>query len=68
MPAIRHMAICTDNNRRLARFYGSIFGMEEVWNFEQNTPYAFYVSDGYFNLNCLQIHGTMAELKRDSGI
>jgi len=68
MPAIRHMAICTDNNRRLARFYRLIFGMEEVWNYEQNSPYAFYVSDGYFNLNCLQIHGTMAEVKRDIGI
>ena len=68
MPAIRHMAICTENNRRLARFYRLIFGMEEVWNFEQNSPYAFYVSDGYFNLNCLQIHRTMAEVKRDVGI
>ena len=68
MPAIRHMAICTDNNRRLARFYRLIFAMEEVWNFEQNSPYAFYVSDGYFNLNCLQIHRTMAEVKRDVGI
>ena len=41
MPAIRHMAICTDNNRRLARFYRLIFAMENVWNFEQNSPYAF---------------------------
>jgi catechol 2,3-dioxygenase-like lactoylglutathione lyase family enzyme len=62
------MAICTENNRRLARFYRLIFGMEEVWNFEQNSPYAFYVSDGNFNLNCLQIHRTMAEVKRDIGI
>jgi catechol 2,3-dioxygenase-like lactoylglutathione lyase family enzyme len=45
-----------------------IFGMEEVWNYEQNSPHAFYVSDGYFNLNCLQIHRTMAEVKRDIGI
>ena len=68
MPAIRHMAICTENNRRLARFYHYIFGMDEVWNYEQNSPYAFYVSDGSFNLNCLQIHNTMAEQKRDVGI
>jgi hypothetical protein len=52
MEAIRHMATCTNNNRRLARFYRLIFGMEEVWNEEQNSPYAFYVTDGYFNLNC----------------
>jgi catechol 2,3-dioxygenase-like lactoylglutathione lyase family enzyme len=68
MNAIRHMATCTNNNRRLARFYRLIFGMEEVWNEEQNSPYAFYVTDGYFNLNCLQIHKTMAEAKRDVGI
>ena len=68
MNAIRHMATCTNNNRRLARFYRLIFGMEEVWNEEQNSPFAFYVTDGYFNLNCLQIHRTMAEDKRDIGI
>ncbi|MGH6827194.1 VOC family protein [Methyloceanibacter sp.] len=68
MNAIRHMANCTNNNRRLARFYRLIFGMQEVWNEEQNSPYAFYVTDGYFNLNCLQIHQTMAEKKRNVGI
>ena len=68
MNAIRHMANCTNNNRRLARFYRLIFDMEEVWNEEQNSPYAFYVTDGYFNLNCLQIHQTMAEKKRNVGI
>ncbi|MPZ76616.1 MAG: hypothetical protein GEU77_08825 [Deltaproteobacteria bacterium] len=68
MPEIRHMANCTHNNRRLARFYRLIFGMEEVWNEEQNSPYAFYMSDGYFNLNCLQIRETMAEVRKDVGI
>ena len=68
MPAIRHMAICTNNNRRLARFYRLILGMEEVWNEEQNSPYAFYITDGYFNLNCLQLHERLAEVKRDVGI
>ena len=68
MSEIRHMANCTNNNRRLARFYQLILGMEEVWNEEQNSPYAFYVTDGYFNLNCLQIHQTIAEVKRDVGI
>jgi catechol 2,3-dioxygenase-like lactoylglutathione lyase family enzyme len=42
--------------------------MEEVWNEKQNSPYAFYMTDGYFNLNCLQIHQTMAEKKRNVGI
>jgi catechol 2,3-dioxygenase-like lactoylglutathione lyase family enzyme len=68
MSEIRHMAICTNNNRRLARFYMLILGMQEVWNEEQNSPHAFYVTDGYFNLNCLQIHARLAEQKRDVGI
>lgn len=55
MGLIRHMAMCTKNNRRLARFYYYIFGMEEVWNEFQNSPYAFYIGDGYFQINCLQI-------------
>ena len=55
MAEIQHLAMCTKNNRRLARFYHLIFGLEEVWNAFQNSPYAFYMSDGYLNLNCLQI-------------
>jgi catechol 2,3-dioxygenase-like lactoylglutathione lyase family enzyme len=55
MAEIQHLAMCTKNNRRLARFYHHIFGLEEVWNRFQNSPYAFYMSDGYLNLNCLQI-------------
>ena len=55
MAEIQHLAICTKNNRRLARFYHYIFGLEEAWNRFQNSPYAFYMSDGYLNLNCLQI-------------
>jgi catechol 2,3-dioxygenase-like lactoylglutathione lyase family enzyme len=55
MAEIQHLALCTKNNRRLARFYHHIFGFEEVWNRFQNSPYAFYMSDGYLNLNCLQI-------------
>jgi catechol 2,3-dioxygenase-like lactoylglutathione lyase family enzyme len=55
MAEIQHLAICTKNNRRLARFYQLIFGLEESWNRFQNSPYAFYMSDGYLNLNCLQI-------------
>jgi catechol 2,3-dioxygenase-like lactoylglutathione lyase family enzyme len=68
MPAIKHMAMCTNNNRRLARFYQLILGMEEVWNVQENSPYPFYVSDGYFNLNCLQIYPALAEEKREIGI
>ena len=55
MGRITHMAMCTNNNRRLARFYKIVFGWDEVWNPFQNSPHAFYIGDGYFNLNCLQI-------------
>ena len=55
MAEIQHLAICTKNNRRLARFYHHIFRLEEVWNAFQNSPYSFYMSNGYLNLNCLQI-------------
>lgn len=55
MAEIQHLAMCTKNNRRLARFYHHIFGFEETWNRFQNSPYSFYMSDGYLNLNCLQI-------------
>src|ERR1041385_7800575 len=55
MAEIQHLAMCTKNNRRLARFYHYIFGFEEVWNRFQNSPYSFYMSDGYLNLNCPQI-------------
>jgi catechol 2,3-dioxygenase-like lactoylglutathione lyase family enzyme len=65
MPHIRHVATCTNNNRRLARFYNVVFGMEELWNNRQNSPHAFYLTDGYVNLNCLQIH---AKMMRNPGV
>ena len=68
MGRITHMAMCTKNNRRLARFYRIVFGWEEVWNPVQNSPYAYYIGDGYFNLNCLQIRQGGAREKQQSGI
>ena len=59
MSQIRHVATCTNNNRRIARLDRLIFGMEELWNPKQNSPHAFYLTDGYVNLNCLQIHPAM---------
>jgi catechol 2,3-dioxygenase-like lactoylglutathione lyase family enzyme len=53
--SITHGAICTKNNRRLARFYHLVFGLDEVWNPVQNSPYSFYMGDGAFQLNVLQI-------------
>src|SRR3954469_23609233 len=63
MPELTHMAMCTKNHRRLARFYNIVFGMEEVWNEEQNSPYSFYIGDGYFQLNCLQIRSGSGRVK-----
>jgi catechol 2,3-dioxygenase-like lactoylglutathione lyase family enzyme len=68
MGRITHMAMCTKNNRRLARFYGLVFGWGEVWNPVQNSPYAYYIGDGYFNLNCLQIRPGAAREKQQPGV
>jgi catechol 2,3-dioxygenase-like lactoylglutathione lyase family enzyme len=68
MGRITHMAMCTKNNRRLARFYGMVFGWKEVWNPVQNSPYAYYIGDGYFNLNCLQIRQGGAREKQQAGV
>jgi catechol 2,3-dioxygenase-like lactoylglutathione lyase family enzyme len=62
------MAMCTNNNRRLARFYKIVFGWDEVWNPFQNSPHAFYIGDGYFNLNCLQIRPGAAKPKPQAGV
>ncbi len=67
MTKIGHLAMCTKNNRRLARFYRLIFDMEEVWNPFQNSPYAFYIGDGRINLNCLQIRPGSSYNKRIEG-
>lgn len=68
MAKIRHMAMCTKNNRRLARFYRSVFGLEELWSDKQNSPYSFYTSDGYINLNILQIRTGMSMREKSMGI
>jgi catechol 2,3-dioxygenase-like lactoylglutathione lyase family enzyme len=65
MNAIRHLATCTNNNRRIARFYRLVFGIDELWNDRQNSPYSFYISDGFINLNCLLVHPGM---KRNPGV
>jgi catechol 2,3-dioxygenase-like lactoylglutathione lyase family enzyme len=63
MPELTHGALCTKNNRRLARFYQTVFGWEEVWNEVQNSPYSVYIGDGYFQLNCLQIRSGSGRVK-----
>lgn len=68
MGRITHMAMCTKNNRRLARFYKTVFAWEEVWNPVQNSPFAYYIGDGYFNLNCLQIRPGGAREKQSSNV
>jgi catechol 2,3-dioxygenase-like lactoylglutathione lyase family enzyme len=68
MGRITHMAMCTKNNRRLERFYKTGFAWEEVWNPVQNSPFAYYIGDGYFNLNCLQIRPGGAREKQSSNV
>jgi catechol 2,3-dioxygenase-like lactoylglutathione lyase family enzyme len=46
MKRIRHIAIVTDKQQRLAHFYKTAFGMKEV----KGIGPALYLSDGYINL------------------
>src|SRR5689334_10426181 len=64
---LTHLAMVTGNNRRLARFYNVVFGMDEVWNPKQNAHaegyHAFYIGDGHFQINCLNQQGFAGRLK-----
>jgi len=43
---LRHMALFTADPRRLADFYGAVFGLKEVGHTDRGS---IFVSDGYFN-------------------
>ena len=54
MARIQHIAITAKENEKVAEFYKSVFGMEEV--FVQPTPSgkkAYYLTDGHINLAIL---------------
>jgi hypothetical protein len=55
MPAIKHMAMGTNNNRRLARFYQLIPGMRDVWNIQENSSHLFCVTLTPKNLSSTSI-------------
>jgi catechol 2,3-dioxygenase-like lactoylglutathione lyase family enzyme len=58
MARIRHIALLTEDQPRLAEFYTRTFGMKEV--FRQNTAdgaFAIYLSDGHINLAILPARG-----------
>lgn len=48
---LRHMALFTTDPRRLADFYGNVFGLKEVGHTDRSS---IFVSDGYFNQALLQ--------------
>ena len=50
MARIRHIAIVTSNQKKLADFYKTAFGMKEVKGIGE----ALYLSDGYFNLALIE--------------
>jgi catechol 2,3-dioxygenase-like lactoylglutathione lyase family enzyme len=55
MPRIRHIALLTKEQEKLAAFYKTAFGMTEVFRHESQGgggP-AIYLSDGYINLAVL---------------
>lgn len=51
MSKIRHLAIMTDDPPKLADFYKTTFGLQEVFRQPQG---AIYLSDGYLNLAVLK--------------
>ena len=55
MPQIKHIAISAVDNTKLAEFYKTVFGMEEVFRQPAGTAgrYAYYLSDGHINLAIL---------------
>ena len=58
MPKIRHLALLTDDQEELAKFYTDVFDMHEVHR--HPSPYkgpAIYLSDGYLNLAILPAAG-----------
>jgi catechol 2,3-dioxygenase-like lactoylglutathione lyase family enzyme len=58
MAKIRHIALLTDDQPKLADFYCKTFGMKEI--FRQTTAdnaFAIYLSDGYINLAILPARG-----------
>jgi catechol 2,3-dioxygenase-like lactoylglutathione lyase family enzyme len=56
---IRHVAVCTENTTKLAEFYKTTFGMEEVARGQEREEHntAIYLSDGYINLAVLPSNG-----------
>jgi catechol 2,3-dioxygenase-like lactoylglutathione lyase family enzyme len=54
MPKIRHLAIKTKDQARLAKFYEEVFGMKVI-NTEKSG--AMYMSDGYLTLAILRNRG-----------
>lgn len=56
---IRHIAICTEDTPKLAKFYQETFGMEEVARQQPNDDgqTAIYLTDGYINLAILPARG-----------
>ncbi len=61
MARIRHIAIVTSNQEKLARFYKTAFGMKEVTGIGS----ALYLSDGYMNLALIK---KTPELKVPEGL
>jgi len=58
MPQIRHLALLTDDQEELAKFYTDVFEMHEVHR--HPSPHggsAIYLSDGYLNLAILPAAG-----------
>ena len=59
MAKIRHLAIVTSDQQKLAHFYKTAFGMKEV----RGIGPALYLSDGYMNLALIDVNSPGLNLK-----
>lgn len=57
MARIRHVALMTEDQSKLAEFYISTFGLNEVGRSGKGETQAIYLSDGYINLAILPARG-----------
>jgi catechol 2,3-dioxygenase-like lactoylglutathione lyase family enzyme len=59
MAKIRHIAVMSNDTAKLADFYKTTFGMEEVWRHQSSSGpgAAIYLTDGYINMAVLPARG-----------
>jgi catechol 2,3-dioxygenase-like lactoylglutathione lyase family enzyme len=57
MAKIRHIALCAEDPARLAEFYKTTFGLQEIARMPGDGPRGIFLSDGYINLAIIPARG-----------